>query len=125
MIDSTDSASAQARAQTGNFDAYLTSFFTGSNDPNGNITMFLSTAGVRNLGGYSNNRLDYVLANALKATQIAPRAVNYRVAQQIVHNDRPIIYLYNQLTIAGYSTSITGLQLSGGGMLIPDYAEYK
>ena len=125
VIDSTDSASAQARAQTGNFDAYLTSFFTGSNDPNGNITMFLSTAGVRNLGGYSNNRLDYVLANALKATQIAPRAVNYRVAQQIVHNDRPIIYLSNQLTIAGYSTSITGLQLSGGGMLIPDYAEYK
>ena len=44
---------------------------------------------------------------------------------KIVHNDRPIIYLYNQLTIAGYSTSITGLQLSGGGMLIPDYAEYK
>jgi peptide/nickel transport system substrate-binding protein len=125
VIESTDPAGAQARAATGNFDAYLASFFTGSDDPNGNITMFLSTGGVRNNGGYSSTRLDYVLANALKATQMDPRAVDYRAALQIIRNDRPIIYLYNQLTIAGYSSSITGLQLSGGGALIPDYAQYR
>ena len=43
--------------------------------------------------------MDFVLDNGLKATQLGARAVNYRVAQQVIHADRPAIFLYNATTL--------------------------
>ena len=110
MIDPTDRATSLARAAGGNFDAFLGGLEPGlASTRTRNIYQFLATAGVRNYGGYSNPRLDYVLANGLKATQLKARATNYRVAQQIIHDDRPIIYLYNVTTFAAFSTNLTGV----------------
>ena len=58
---------------------------TGSSRPRGDA----------NYSGYSNPRLDLILANGLKATSIKARSTLYRVAQQIIPDDRPIIVLYN------------------------------
>ena len=69
-------------------------------DPNSYIYPYLDTAGGSNFTGYSNPRLDYVLANALRATDPKARAVDYRVAQQIMHADRPIIPLRENLSYA-------------------------
>ena len=64
-----------------------------------------------NLSGYSSPRLDYVLANAFKATGAAALRTLYRVAEQIVQNDRPVIYLYHPIQYAGVSTSVVGVSL--------------
>ena len=71
-----------------------------------------------NQSGYSNPRLDFVLANAVKATQPKARAVYYHVAQQIIHDARPLIVLYDTVTFAAYSTNVTGVELTDGGILI-------
>jgi peptide/nickel transport system substrate-binding protein len=125
VIDPEDATTAQTLARAGSFDAYLTSFFSGSNDPHNNIFPFLDSAGPRNLGGYSNRRLDYVLANGLKATEMKPRAVNYHVAEEIIAADRPAVYLYNQVTFAAYSSSLAGITLSPGGILWVANARYR
>jgi ABC-type transport system substrate-binding protein len=48
----------------------------------------------------------------VKATEFSARAVNYRVAQQILQNDRPAIFLYNTLDHAAVSSSLTGMELT-------------
>jgi peptide/nickel transport system substrate-binding protein len=62
----------------------------GGVDPDGLIDPFLSSSGATNWGGYSNPRLDLILANGLKATNIQARKTLYHVAQQIIENDRPV-----------------------------------
>jgi peptide/nickel transport system substrate-binding protein len=110
----------------GNFDAVITSFQPGSDgDPNYLITQQFATWGSLNSGGYSNPRLDYVLRNGLKATQPAARAVNYRVAQQILLADRPAIFLYDTVYHAAYSSSLTGIRLIPNGQLDVEYAQYR
>ena len=68
--------------------------------------------------------MDYVLDNGLKATDTAARAVNYRVAQQILQSDRPWIVLYNPVTFAAFSTKLTGLQLTSNGAMTVQNARY-
>jgi peptide/nickel transport system substrate-binding protein len=110
----------------GRFDAELTAYEPGADgEPNLIITQFFATSGVRNNAGYSNPRLDYVLANGLKATQFADRAVNYRVAQQILEADRPAIFLYNTITHAAFSSSLTGVELTANGQLDVSHAQFK
>jgi peptide/nickel transport system substrate-binding protein len=121
-IDAVDSATTTFRRTSGDFDVYLGGLTPGGVDPSS--TDFLGTADVRNYPGYSNPRLDYVLANGLKATDPNARAVNYRVAQQIVQADRPYIPLYNPATFVGVSTSVTGVGLRGDGVIDVSHARY-
>ena len=78
-----------------------------------------------NFAGYSNPRLDYVLANALRATDPKARAVDYRVAQQIVHADRPIIVLRENMSYAIFDSNLSGIQFSPFGVLLFANAQYK
>jgi peptide/nickel transport system substrate-binding protein len=111
---------------SGNFDATVAAFQPGSDgDPNYLITQHFATWGSLNTSGYSNPRLDYVLRNGLKATQPAARAVNYRVAQQILLTDRPAIFLYDTVYHAAYSTSLTGIRLIPNGQLDVEHAQYR
>jgi peptide/nickel transport system substrate-binding protein len=117
VVDTADATTATARAMSGDFDAYLLSAFSAPTDPNTFIYQYLATQASANYGAYSNPRLDYVLANALKATSLAARSTLYHVAQQIIAGDRPIIYLYNRIGYVGYSADITGLRLTNSGAL--------
>ena len=66
-----------------------------------------------------------MLANGLKATQTDARAVNYRVADQIIHDDRPLIVLYNQTTLAAFSTNVTGITLEPRGLVQLANAQFR
>jgi peptide/nickel transport system substrate-binding protein len=125
VIDLTDSATAVATAAAGNFDAYLSGFSPGGVDPNVDIYEQLATAGSRNVSGYSNPRLDLILANGLKATGIQARSTLYHVAQQIIATDRPIIVLYNGLTSAALRLGVGGVTLSSLGILGLASARFK
>ena len=57
-----------------------------------------------------------MLTNALKATSLEARETNYRVAQQIILADRPVIVLMHQTTYAAYSTSVEGVAMPAGSL---------
>ena len=110
----------------GTFDASFNAFEPGSDgEPNYIITQQFATWGTRNYGGYSNPRLDYVLRNGLKAIRPVDRAVNYRVAQQILLADRPAIFLYDSVYHAAYSTSLKGMRVLPNGLLDVEHAQYR
>jgi peptide/nickel transport system substrate-binding protein len=124
VIDTADSATTLTRANAGNYDAYL-NYWSGGSDPDGNIYQFVATSGVRNASGYSSPRLDLILENGRKATSTTARATLYHVAQEIILNDRPIIYLYSPIKFAGIRTNVTGVQLFANGVLRVAFGQLK
>ena len=79
----------------------------------------------RQPSGYSNPRLDYVLANALRATDPKARAVDYRVAQQIMHADRPVIVVRENVTYGIFDSDLKGIQFDPFGEMLFANAQYK
>ena len=49
----------------------------------------------------------------------------YRVAQQMIHDDRPLIVLYAPSRSRPYSTNVTGVELTSSGVLIVPNARFK
>src|SRR5262249_26079985 len=119
-----DPPTAIGRAASGNFDAFLFGL-TGQADPSTMIYPVAATTGAGNYSGYSNPRLDVILANGLKATSIQARSTLYQAAQQILQDDRPITVLLNQSTYAAVSTSLTGVRLDATGALALANAQFK
>jgi peptide/nickel transport system substrate-binding protein len=78
---------------------------------------------VRNYSGYSSPRLDQILENGRKAYTTKARKMLYHVAQQIILDDRPLIYLYSPIQFAGVSTSVTGVQLFPNVVLRVEFAQ--
>jgi peptide/nickel transport system substrate-binding protein len=117
VLDVTDNVTEGAQRSSGSFDAdVFASAVPG--DPAFSFTARFTTGTSSNVSGYSNPRLDFVLANGVKAAQPKARAVYYHVAQQIIHDARPVIVLYDTVTFAAYSTKVTGLELTTSGVLI-------
>src|SRR5262249_13476421 len=104
VIDPTDNVTATARATAGNFDTWFQNVVPRTADPSDTFTRFV-TSGVSNRSGYSNPRLDLILSNAVKATDVKARSKLYRVAQQILTSDRPVIVLYNMTAVAAFSAN--------------------
>jgi ABC-type transport system substrate-binding protein len=93
-------------------------------DPDTTISPFLATSGPRNYSGYSNPRLDLILANGLKATSMRARSTLYHAAQQLVAVDRPLIVLDASIMVAGISTDVSGIEQLAGGTLSIESARY-
>jgi peptide/nickel transport system substrate-binding protein len=110
---------------TGQFDATVRGVSLNTPDPSGYLYPYFATSGPQNVSGYSNPRLDYVLANALKATDPTARAVDYRVAQQIILNDHPIIPLRHPVAYAEFASDLSGIQFDPLGDLLLANAQYK
>jgi peptide/nickel transport system substrate-binding protein len=124
VIDSTDFVTSLSKADAGTYDTFQIGW-SGRVDPDGNVFQFVATSGSQNDSGYSNPRLDFVLANARKAATEKARQTLYRVAQQIILKDRPLIYLYHGVTRAGISTQLKGLKLYPDTLLRVSNASYK
>jgi peptide/nickel transport system substrate-binding protein len=125
VLDTTDGTTQGARTQAGQFDT-ATGSSTITPDPNDALYNSLDTAGPLNTGGYSNPRFDYVLANGLKATDPKARAVDYHVAQQILHDDRPFIFLYANTNLTAYNaTLLAGISPTAQGGVSFVNARYK
>ena len=126
MIDSVDGVTQRTLAASGQFETASIGFFGIDPEPNTLIGRAFDTLGAVNYSGYSNPRLDYVLKNGLEASSHDARAVNYRVAQQVIHDDRPIIVLYAKPGIFAFNASLlTGVQLTALGSLNYANVQYK
>jgi peptide/nickel transport system substrate-binding protein len=124
VIDSTDFVTSLNKADAGTYDVFQIGW-SGRVDPDGNIYSFVATQGSQNDSGYSNNRLDFVLNNARKAATTKARKTLYRVAQQIILNDRPLIYLYHPVTRAGLEKSLKGVTMYPDTLLRVANASFK
>jgi peptide/nickel transport system substrate-binding protein len=116
VIEPATAALANSLMASGNFDVR---YGPGSNtiDPDGALYRQFSTGGSSNSTGYSNPRMDYVLANARKATSFKARRTLYRVALQILLKDRPIITLVHLNTAIAFSSNVTGVGADANGIV--------
>jgi peptide/nickel transport system substrate-binding protein len=124
VIDSTDFVTSLAKADAGTYDTFQIGW-SGRVDPDGNIFQFVHTLGSQNDSGYTNPRLDLILNNARKAATEKARATLYRAAQKILLEDRPLIYLYHNVTRTGLSTKLKGVQLFPDTLARVAFASYK
>jgi peptide/nickel transport system substrate-binding protein len=124
VIDQADNATVNSRFASGNFDT-VTSGPAGNGDTNHIIFNYFATSGGSNHTGYSNPRLDEILANTQKA--ISPKALKtlYHAAEETLAVDRPVIFLYHSVRYAAFSSSVTGVQLRPDLILQVKYAQYK
>jgi peptide/nickel transport system substrate-binding protein len=113
------------QAASGNFDTVLVVRVGGTPDVDRGIYWYVATDGSRNSSGYSNPRLDLILANTRKAT--SPKALKtlYHAADEILIADRPIIVLCHNTAYAAVSTSVSGVQFYGDGQVRANSAEYR
>ncbi len=123
VIDAFDNATVIALRGAGKFDVYLGGFTPGGVDPIS--TIHLATADPRNYSGYSNPRLDLILANGLKASDPKARAVLYRAAQQLILTERPYIALYNPSVLAAYRSSVSGVRLTPAAVVLVANAQLR
>jgi peptide/nickel transport system substrate-binding protein len=115
-VSSTEFTTALNRADAGNFDAFAVGW-SGRVDPDGNIYGFVATKGTLNDSGYSDPKLDYILNGARKSLTTKSRDTLYRAAMQIIHRQRPLIYLYHPVNYYGVSKKVTGVQIYGDGLI--------
>ena len=124
VIDTVDLATQTARMNAGNYDTTI-SGASGTPNVDRNVFEYVATSGPRNWSGYSNPRLDLILANARKATSTTALKTLYHAAFQILHDDRPIIYLSHGVAYAGVSTAVAGVQLPADNVIRVQNARFK
>jgi peptide/nickel transport system substrate-binding protein len=107
----------------GHFDAMVTGW-TGSPALDRNVFQWLATSGSRNFGGYSNPRLDEILANARKATSAKALKVLWHAAFKIMIDDRPIIFLYHPIVYAAVAGNVKGVEFLQDVQARVDFAQY-
>jgi peptide/nickel transport system substrate-binding protein len=122
VFDVVDNVTHNSREFSGNFDVDSNAF-TGTPATDRNVFQFLASSGSRNFGGYSNPRFDLILANARKAFSPKARRTLIGTAEQILLQDRPIIFLDHPIVYAGVSTSVKGVQFFADRQLRVAFAQ--
>ncbi len=121
-INTVDNPTLVSLETSGNFDA-LTAQWTGSPAIDRNVFQFLATSGSRNFSGYSNPRLDLILANARKATTAKALRTLWHAAFQIILADRPIIFLNNPIVYAAVASNVKGVEFLSDIQARVDFAQ--
>jgi peptide/nickel transport system substrate-binding protein len=98
--------------------------WSGRVDPDANITNFVGTQGSQNVSGYSNSKVDQLLAQARTTNDVAERAKLYGEVQTQTEKDDPIIYLYRQRNLTGVSKDVSGVQVYPDGIIRVAFAGY-
>jgi peptide/nickel transport system substrate-binding protein len=122
-VTPTQFTTALNRADAGTFDAFAVGW-SGRVDPDGNIYGFVATPGTLNDSGFTNSKLDYILNGARKSLSTKSRTTLYRAAMQIIHRQRPLIYLYHPVNYYGVTKKVDGVQIYGDGLIRVDTAGY-
>jgi peptide/nickel transport system substrate-binding protein len=122
-VSPTEFTTSLNKADAGTFETYAVGW-SGRVDPDGNIYGFVATKGTLNDSGYSNAKLDYILNGARKSLTTKSRDTLYHAAMQIIHRDRPLIYLYHPVNYYGISNKVTGVQIYGDGLIRAQFAGY-
>jgi peptide/nickel transport system substrate-binding protein len=98
--------------------------WSGRVDPDANITNFVGTQGSQNVAGYSNPKVDRLLAQARETQDVAQRARLYGQVQTLTQKDDPIIYIYRQRNLTGVSKDVSGVQVFPDGIIRVAFAGY-
>ena len=122
-VTPTQFTTALNRADAGTFDAFAVGW-SGRVDPDGNIYGFVATPGTLNDSGFTSAKLDYILNGARKSLTTKARTTLYRAAMQIIHRQRPLIYLYHPVNYYGVSKKVDGVQIYGDGLIRVNSAGY-
>jgi len=109
-IDAVEVGEYQRRYGARDFE-FLTMQWSGQADPDANVTSFLTTDGFWNWSGYSNARVDELLAAAQSSSDQAERAALYGEAMEIVREEVPIVFLTNQVRLVGTTADLEGVRL--------------
>ncbi|SDE02161.1 peptide/nickel transport system substrate-binding protein [Paracoccus isoporae] len=91
--------------------------WSGRIDPDGNIYGFVTTGGGFNDGKYANEEVDRILAEARTVSDLEERKELYHQANQILMEDLPLFYLYNDAWLYGVSNDVEGFSPSPDGMI--------
>ncbi|MBC2934634.1 ABC transporter substrate-binding protein [Nocardioides sp. zg-1228] len=103
--------------QTGGDFEILQLGWSGRIDPHGNMFSFLSTGQANNYSGFSDERVDALLERAAGEVDTGRRADLYGQVVTLVHEVDPIVYLYRQRNLTGYSEDVAGVSTYGDGVV--------
>jgi peptide/nickel transport system substrate-binding protein len=91
--------------------------WSGRVDPDNNITNFLSSDGGQNVAGFSDPALDELLQRARTSTDEAERVRLYGDVVTAIHAADPIVYLYRERNLTGYTDAVAGVQVFPDGVV--------
>lgn len=91
--------------------------WSGRVDPDGNLHQFVTTGGGINDSGYSNDDVDRLLNGARRSTDVETRKESYHAAGDILNEDLPLVYLYHEVWLWAYESSIEGFTPYPDGMI--------
>ncbi len=100
----------------GDFQATILGW-SGRVDPDGNIYNFVHSGAPLNIARYSNGQVDKLLDDARQTTDLEARQQLYDKANTILHDELPLIYLYNDNRIFTLSTKVTGFVANPDGLI--------
>jgi peptide/nickel transport system substrate-binding protein len=110
-----ENAASLDAADAGDYDTWQF-FWSGRADPDGNITDFLLTGGVRNWFGLSNTQVDEALAVSRATLDTAKRKEAFTDALTIAAEERPIIYLLHQRNFLASTEDVVGIEVLPDGL---------
>ena len=82
-----------AEMDQGNFDVAQLGA-SGRVDPHGNFYRYLGCEGAANVGKFCHPEMEEAMLNARSVTETDEREAYYDAAQEILHEEKPMIYLY-------------------------------
>ncbi len=78
---------------------------------------FLATGPANNYSGYSDPRVDRLLTRAARQVGTRQRAATYGEVVRIVQQDDPLVYLYRQRNLTGFSEDVVGVSTYADGVV--------
>ena len=115
-VQPTEAGALVAASERGDFDAVL-NVWSGRVDPDGNVSIWIECEGFVNRGKYCNPRVDALLAEARRRTDVAERQALYRQASNIYLDERPFLFLYHFRSFWAMTDRLSGFQPHPDGLM--------
>ncbi len=112
----TEYATMLEETDDGHYDAF-NSGWSGRLDPDGNIASFLQTQGAMNAYGYSDQKVDDLIARGRTEPDAGERATIYGELIRRVNDAHALVYLYRQKNYVVAGKDVAGVHVYGDGLI--------
>ncbi|MFF1926328.1 ABC transporter substrate-binding protein [Streptomyces sp. NPDC058221] len=119
----TEFATGLTRTLAGDFEA-RTGGWGGQPDPAGNIDSLVGTTGSNNQGKLSDPEIDRLIVQGRSTPDVAERREIYRKLTAAINKQHGVIYLYRNISYVSASQDVSGIKLSGDGLIRVKEAGY-
>jgi peptide/nickel transport system substrate-binding protein len=116
LINVGDNVSQGAAARAGKFSSLMT-FWSGRNDPDGNISAFFTCKASNSRGDYCNEKFDALLKEGRETLDPAKRKVLYNQVAAIFDDELPALLLWHRQHFIPMRANVNGFELYPDGML--------